>query len=135
MHTDASGKGIGGVLNVKRGEDVLPVAFYSQQLRGAELRYSVTELEALAVVRTVQHFLPYLYGREFTVVTDHQALTSLMSSKTLNRRLHGFAMKLMEFNLHIVYRPGSDNSNADGLSRQSWVNETEEPTEEAIFSL
>jgi len=61
---------------------------------------------------------------------DHRALTSLMSSKTLNWRLHGFAMKLMEFNLHIVYRPGSDNSNADGLSRQSWV-KTDEPTEEA----
>lgn len=131
VHTDASGKGIGGVLNVKRGEDILPVAFYSRQLRGAELRYSATELEALAVVRTVQHFLPYLYGREFVVVTDHQALTSLMSSKTLNRRLHGFAMKLMEFNLHIVYRPGSDNSNVDGLSRQSWVNETEESTGKA----
>ncbi len=57
VHTDASGKGIGGVLNVKRGEDVLPVSFYSRQLRGAELRYSATELEALAVVRTVQHFL------------------------------------------------------------------------------
>ncbi len=64
-------------------------------------------------------------------MTDHQALTSLMSSKTLNRCLHGFAMKLIELNLHIVYRPDSDNSNADGLSRQSWVNETEEPTEEA----
>ncbi len=42
VHTDASEKGIGGVLNAKR-EDVLPVAFYSRQLRGAELRYSATE--------------------------------------------------------------------------------------------
>ncbi len=120
VHTDASCRGIGGVLKVCRKGEELPVAFFSQQLRGAERRYSATELEALAVVRTVDHFLPYLYGRHFELITDHQALTSLMSSKTLNRRLQGMAMKLMEHSIDIIYRPGSCNDNADGLSRQAW---------------
>ena len=50
LHTDASGQGLGAVLNVKRGDDILPVAYYSKQLRGPELNYSITELETLAIV-------------------------------------------------------------------------------------
>ena len=74
----------------------------------SEVQYSATEVEALAVVCAVQHFLPYLYGRHFRVVIDHQALTALMSSKTLNRRLQGMALKLMQFDFEIVYRPGDE---------------------------
>ena len=61
--TDASGRGIGGVLQVQRVEAWQPAAYYSRQLRGAEHRYSATELEALALVETIQHFGYYLYGR------------------------------------------------------------------------
>ena len=43
VHTDASGVGVGAVLNVIRGKEELPVAFYSWQLRGPEKRYSATE--------------------------------------------------------------------------------------------
>ncbi len=125
LHTDASGRGVGAVLNIIRDDREVPVAFYSKQLRGAEVRYSATELEALAVVKAVTHFLPYLYGRHFTVVTDHMALTSLMKSRVLNRRLQGFALKLMEYSFDIIYRPGPDNDNADGLSRQAWPDEDE----------
>ena len=65
LHTDAAGVGIGGVLNNFRDGESLPVAFYSCQLRGAERRYSATELEALAVVETVRHFNHFLYGCSF----------------------------------------------------------------------
>ena len=44
--TDASGLGIGGVLQVRRGEQWEAAAFYSRQIRGAEQRYSATELES-----------------------------------------------------------------------------------------
>ena len=46
--TDVSGLGIGGVLQVKRGDQWEAAAFFSRQLRGTEQRYSATELEALA---------------------------------------------------------------------------------------
>jgi len=64
LHTDASGRGIGAVLSVERDGVETPTAYFSRQLRGAELRYSVTEWEALAVVAAVDHFLPLLYGRQ-----------------------------------------------------------------------
>ena len=54
--TDASGLGIGGILQVRRNGEWEAAAFFSRQLRGPEHRYSATELEALAVVATVEHF-------------------------------------------------------------------------------
>ena len=96
VHTDASLLGLGGVLNVVRTGEELPVAYYARQLRGAETNYSATELEALVVLASVENFGHYLYGRAFEVTTDHKALESLQSSKTLSRRLQRMAMKLQQ---------------------------------------
>jgi len=63
--TDASRLGVGKALHVWHDGKWEATAFYSRQLRGAEKRYSATELEALALVCTVEHFAYYLYGREF----------------------------------------------------------------------
>ncbi len=92
------------------------MGFFSRQLRGAQQRYSAQELEGLAVFEGVRHFAYYLYGREFTVLTDHKGLVNLMESKQENRRLYGWALKLTEFNFKIVYRSGKENIVADGLS-------------------
>ena len=56
LQTDASERGIGGVLSVCRNGEELIVAFYSQQLKTAERNYSATDLEGLAVMDSVPHF-------------------------------------------------------------------------------
>ncbi len=56
LYCDASGCGLGACLHVVRDGEELPVAFYSRQLRGAEVRYTVTELETLAIAQAVEHF-------------------------------------------------------------------------------
>ncbi len=131
VQTDASYLGLGAVLNVIRDNEELPIGFFSRQLRGAEKRYSATELEALGVVEALKHWTHLLYGQKFTVVTDHKALCYLMTSSRLNKRLRGFALSLQQFDFAVVYRAGPDNANADGLSRQAWeIEDSEEDHQE-----
>ena len=125
LHTDASGSAVGTCLHVIREGVPLPVAFYSRQLRGPEVRYSVSEKEALAVVLALEHFECYLYGRSMEVVTDHKpnlALVSKSSQSGLNPRLRRFALKLSGRISKMTYLPGPELTSADGLSRM-WPSE------------
>ena len=69
LYTGASGLGIGAVLSVERDGEEIPVGYFSKKLSPSEQKYSVTELECLAVVKAANHFAVYLWGRSFTVVT------------------------------------------------------------------
>ena len=120
LHSDASGAGIGATLNVIREGQKKPVAYFSKQLQGAEHNYSATELEGLAVFRSINFFAHYLLGTRFTVITDHKALVSFLKSKVLNRRLQGWMIQLQQYDFSIEYRPGTENADADALSRQAW---------------
>ena len=53
-------------------------------------------------------------------MTDHKALVSFLKSRVLNKRLHGWVLKLLDFDFEIIYRPGKNNQDADALSRQAW---------------
>ncbi len=115
-------QGMGAVLlcsaeSVQREGEWRPVAFFSRQLRGAQARYSAQELEGLALFESVNHFAFYLYGRVFTVFSDHKGLEWLTSGKQRNRRVYGWALKLAEFQFKVVYIPGATNVVADELSR------------------
>lgn len=79
--------------------------------------FSTTEKELLAVINSVEHFRPYLYGRTFTIYTDHRVLQWLFNCQNPSSILVRWRLRLNEYQYEIKYKPGRENSNADGLSR------------------
>ena len=131
VYCDASLSGIGGVLCVYRSSVWQPVAFHSRQLQPREQRYSATEIEALAMLSTIEHFAYFLVGKDFKVFTDHKALVRLFDSSTLNNRLWRWRVRLMDFTFDIVYIQGHLNILADAMSRQGWPTTVLEPLQSA----
>jgi hypothetical protein len=119
VYTDASDNGLGAVLSQKRGGEEYVVAYASRTLMAAERNYSTTEKECLAIVWTVNYWRPYLLGKSFEVITDHQSLTWLQGLNAPKGRLARWIVALQEYEFVITHRPGRNNGNADALSRFS----------------
>ena len=117
LTTDASGTALGAVLSQGEIGKDHPIAYASRTLNKAELNYATIEKELLAIVWSVQHFRPYLYGRKFIIFTDHKPLKWLESNRDLSSRLTRWRIKLSEFDYKIEYKRGKSNTNADALSR------------------
>ena len=121
LTTDASDFAIGGILSQGEIGHDLPIAYASRVLNAPEKNYSTIEKELLAITYCVNHFRPYLYGKKFTLVTDHQPLTWLHRVKDPTSRLVRWRLKLEEYSYDIIYKKGTSNSNADALSRNPVV--------------
>ncbi len=81
LHIDASFHGLGAVLNQEYPEGLRPVAFASRKLSASEKNYPVHQLEFLALKwAVVDKFHDYLYGAQFTVRTDNNPLTYILTT-------------------------------------------------------
>ena len=100
-------------------QDRKVISYASRALSDVESRYSQIEREVLAIVWALDHFHLYLYGSEFTIVTDHKPLLGIFKShKPISARMDRWKLRLMPYNCHLVYRPGKDDENpADFMSR------------------
>lgn len=117
LRTDASDKCLGAVLLQEYDERLHPVSYASRKLLPREAGYSAIERECLAVVWAIQKFHVYLYGKKFTVETDHQPLLYISSARQMNTRVLRWSLILSEYDFSVRYIPGASNVGADYLSR------------------
>ena len=103
LDTDASNYGMGAVLSQIQDDSEKVVCFFGKSFSGPERNYCVTRRELLAIVMSIKHFHHYLYGRRFTVRTDHGALRWLLNFKNLrDKRQNGWKYyHLMTLKLYI----------------------------------
>ena len=119
LHTDASTTGLGAALYQEQDGKLRAIAFASRGLSNSESRYPAHKLEFLALKWSVtEKFHDYLYGTHFTVVTDSNPLTYILTSAKLDATSYRWLAALSTFSFKLQYRAGKQNLDADGLSRR-----------------
>lgn len=123
ISSDASNKGIGACIQHKMTDNsIRPIAYASRTYQPAEKNYSQIEKEALSIIFAVQKFHKFIFGRKFTLQTDHKPLISIFGSKkgipvyTANR-LQRWAIILLAYDFNIQYINTESFAYADFLSR------------------
>jgi hypothetical protein len=123
VYSDASDKGVGGVINIETEEGVWKaLGFCSRPLSEHEKKYySITEKEILGLLFVAEKFKYYLYGEgKVEFFTDHSAIIYLLGKqKELTGRLARWCLKIRELQeyVEIKYKPGKENVLADYMSR------------------
>lgn len=118
LHTDASGIGLGAVLYQEQKGEKRVISYASRGLTKAEKNYPPHKLEFLALKWAItDKFKDYLFGQQFTVWTDNNPLTYVLTTAKLDATGHRWLADLASYHFNIKYRPGRTNADADGLSR------------------
>ena len=99
-----------------------PICYASRTLSPAEKNYSQLDKEALSIIFEVTRFQQYLFGRHFTLLTDHKPLIYLFHPhrsvpQMVSARIQRWSLILGAHSYDIRYRPGKDHGNADSLRR------------------
>ena len=134
LHTDTSETGLGTVLYQHQNGLLRVIAYGSRTLTPAEKNYHLHsgKLEFLALKWAIcDQFRDYLYhAPSFTIYTDNNPLTYVLTSAKLNATGLCWIGELADFTFDIKYRPGTSHIDADTLSQLPFESYMRECTEE-----
>nr|GEW76368.1 reverse transcriptase domain-containing protein [Tanacetum cinerariifolium] len=114
---DVSDFAIGAVLGQDKTKHFQPIHYASKTMTEAQIHYTTTKKEMLAVVYAFEKFRSYLVLSKNIVYTDHSALKYLLNKQDAKPRLLWWVLLLQEFDITIHDKKGSENLAADHLSR------------------
>jgi hypothetical protein len=110
IYTDASLMQLGAVITQDNG----PIEFFGRKLSKTQQKYSVTEIELLAIVETLKEFKGMLWGQDIKVYTNHKNLTRDALGLTSDRVYH-WQLLLEEYAPKIIYTKGIHNTVVDAI--------------------
>jgi hypothetical protein len=99
-------------------QDRRPIAFFSEKLSGAYLKYPTYDKELYALIRALKTCQHYLWPREFVIYTDHESLKHLKGQGKLNKRHARWMQYIKTFPYVIRYKQDKENIVADALSQR-----------------
>ena len=115
---DGSATGIGCVLSQNIDGLERPIAYASHKFTQAERNWHTTHREGYGVIIAIRAYKSYLYGRKFTIRTDHKALTFMYQGlDDPHGKLARWRVETSGYDFNVIHRPGEKHGNADALSR------------------
>ena len=139
LESDASQYGIGAVIFHRfPNGDERPIAYASRSLNSSEKNYSQIEKEGLAIIFGVTKFYMYLFGRKFTLRTDHKPLLKIFAPDSATTvlaaaRLQHWSLLLSWYHYEIEFKSSAEVASADALSRLPIQYRKDAIVEEEIF--
>ena len=106
-----------------------PIAFASKSLTGMECRYSNIKCKVLGILHGLEKFHHYCFSREVLIITDHKLLVSMFKKDiaTLSQCIQCILLKIHQYRVQIIYKPGPEIFIADWLSRHNHTEGKDKP--------
>lgn len=124
LSCDSSKDALGGMLGQKDEDGIIrPIAYFSKKLNPTQIRYSIFDKELMSIVKNIESFKYYLYGRKFIIRCDNSSLTKLKNLESVSDRVARWMAFLGDYQYEFELIKSQENTVADVLSRDSYVNE------------
>jgi hypothetical protein len=111
---DASGFAIGVVLS----QEDMPIAYFSEKLNEAKIKYSTYDKEFYAIIQALKKWRHYLIPKEFVLYSDNHALQFVTQQEKLNQRHVKWVEYIKNFTFVIKHISRTANKFVDALSRK-----------------
>lgn len=119
LETDACDEACGAVLK----QEAQMIGIYSKKFNGSEINYTITEKEALAIVKALEHFRQIIFNSKIIIKTDNN---NICFDSDSTKRIQRWKILMQEYSFELFHQKGNINKQADALSRLFAINTSDQ---------